>query len=1348
MRMSLRAFLGLALFVGASDARQVHVNLTTSYLSSHLHPVLETSEFLSQEDPAIFFSYLGAVDVRLNAVKDKKGVDYRQLALESAADVLPPSSALTRLLPFVLDTRAFSPAIEMFNQLAIESFYKACPEQKVSAWAVIYHDSGCADHVVCDIKDFTPSMLSKTDTADTQQACAASGQHDFQLPVDHVFPNAKRTGSAHVIVYGTPTTPSFRAFHSTFLPLATAGDISYIVRHAPQDNTLPVAVQGYGVTLNIKNMEYKTIDDSKDGSGTHKQHHATPTDDDEDEFIVSVMTKKKEEVAKALREYQLEFEDVVDEDEEADFDDLSVTPWQLSQLGYLATQNIMTAEDPLKRLQLLSQNFPKYAATLALSPYPILDEIREEMNHARGQVTAKRLNNRLVINGLPVDLNEYGFNAFDLLKTMTGELRLMDTLRELDPSGAIKSAMASMSSQTSDVRVSVRGPVDGNAPLYLNSIETDDITADWPTDISSLRGPSWNLIYLRKTMYEVILVVDPTSKVGIEALSEVNYLRMRQAPVQFGVLWTSKEFLTMTHEERRAYKPSLEEKSPANVFHFTKLFHAARKHSKTAADEFLREFLSLKGEVTVKESMMIYTQAIGNRYSKDTWAEDAKELLHGDEDNEHVWAMTDLVRSKNLPVNSHIFNGVVRPHVNVQEEIMSHFGRDQPLYQSLVRDNKITDDADMLNELLGSEAAYAVHCPWFDSKYEVPKIDLNWKDEAWKDVGAFHAAGTATKPKRQNVVVLANLDTPYGAQSAYQALKSVADNPEIRVSIIHTAPPTTNTLGNRVAFILSQIGHTDSTTYSAVILEVLRLMTKKSEADALTHGRLFLQLHVDAHPKDSVLGQFAAWLTETPLFRHPLLAKAIEYKHAVLINGRPLELEETPLSAELFDGLVQYEFNFRSKTVSKAYVSQFKHDELSVADAADRSHAFYHIVEAVDQYLKTPRVTPAVEELLPSFAYETKTTDASAIDIVAYLDPLSETAQRASGILRMLESTLGAKITLVLLAAPSYDEFPLKRFYRFLWGSHSASQVEFQRLPRQPVLTMNLETPELWNVQMIRSDTDVDNIQHNASATYYIKDVLVYGQCMDRTTPHYPSLPNGLQLVLERTAGTLSVHKDTVVMKNLGYFQLQAAPGVWQLGLAKGRHSTIYEMIDEEERVNSVRVVVYDFMSSIMQLEVKKRVGQESVRLLDDSNSDNDAENKAEKEEEKSYWSSLVNWGTKKPESTRTGDTIHVFSLATGHLYERMLKLMMLSVLKRTNNPVTFWLLENFLSPDFKNSVPVLQAEFGMDIRLITYKWPNWLRRQTEKQHILFRLAAQSSTFFSVWRRNQLGQNYSYYIYC
>jgi hypothetical protein len=40
-------------------------------------------------------------------------------------------------------------------------------------------------------------------------------------------------------------------------------------------------------------------------------------------------------------------------------------------------------------------------------------------------------------------------------------------------------------------------------------------------------------------------------------------------------------------------------------------------------------------------------------------------------------------------------------------------------------------------------------------------------------------------------------------------------------------------------------------------------------------------------------------------------------------------------------------------------------------------------------------------------------------------------------------------------------------------------------------------------------------------------------------------------------------------------------------------------------------------------------------------------------------------------------ETVHIFSLATGHAYERLLKIMMLSVTKRTSSPVKFWLFEN-----------------------------------------------------------------------
>lgn len=49
-------------------------------------------------------------------------------------------------------------------------------------------------------------------------------------------------------------------------------------------------------------------------------------------------------------------------------------------------------------------------------------------------------------------------------------------------------------------------------------------------------------------------------------------------------------------------------------------------------------------------------------------------------------------------------------------------------------------------------------------------------------------------------------------------------------------------------------------------------------------------------------------------------------------------------------------------------------------------------------------------------------------------------------------------------------------------------------------------------------------------------------------------------------------------------------------------------------------------------------------------------------------------------------DVINIFSLASGHLYERFIKIMMLSVIKNTKTPVKFWFLKNYLSPTLKVS--------------------------------------------------------------
>uniref|UniRef100_W6NF06 UDP-glucose:glycoprotein glucosyltransferase 1 n=1 Tax=Haemonchus contortus TaxID=6289 RepID=W6NF06_HAECO len=63
---------------------------------------------------------------------------------------------------------------------------------------------------------------------------------------------------------------------------------------------------------------------------------------------------------------------------------------------------------------------------------------------------------------------------------------------------------------------------------------------------------------------------------------------------------------------------------------------------------------------------------------------------------------------------------------------------------------------------------------------------------------------------------------------------------------------------------------------------------------------------------------------------------------------------------------------------------------------------------------------------------------------------------------------------------------------------------------------------------------------------------------------------------------------------------------------------------------------------------------------------------------------------------------------------------MMVSVVKNTKKPVKFWLLKNYLSPRFKESLPVLSHEYGFDYALVEYKWPRWLHQQKEKHRIMW----------------------------
>lgn len=126
-------------------------------------------------------------------------------------------------------------------------------------------------------------------------------------------------------------------------------------------------------------------------------------------------------------------------------------------------------------------------------------------------------------------------------------------------------------------------------------------------------------------------------------------------------------------------------------------------------------------------------------------------------------------------------------------------------------------------------------------------------------------------------------------------------------------------------------------------------------------------------------------------------------------------------------------------------------------------------------------------------------------------------------------------------------------------------------------------------------------------------------------------------------------------------------------------------------------IEVNSFASAVQRVFVSKRPGMESM-TLQSLNDERDTVNS-------NLWNTLTSMWSNK---AKDDDRIHVFSLATGHMYERLLRIMMLSVTKRTSKPVKFWLFENYLSPTFKQIASAMAEEYGFEIGYVTYKWPEW----------------------------------------
>uniref|UniRef100_A0A8C1LCD3 UDP-glucose ceramide glucosyltransferase-like 1 n=1 Tax=Cyprinus carpio TaxID=7962 RepID=A0A8C1LCD3_CYPCA len=326
---------------------------------------------------------------------------------------------------------------------------------------------------------------------------------------------------------------------------------------------------------------------------------------------------------------------------------------------------------------------------------------------------------------------------------------------------------------------------------------------------------------------------------------------------------------------------------------------------------------------------------------------------------------------------------------------------------------------------------------------------------------------------------------------------------------------------------------------------------------------------------------------------------------------------------------------------------------------------------------------------------------------------------------RVLGQVVNMKVQVFMNCRAKLSEMPLKSFYQYVlepdvtfFGNNSLSPgpvARFTEIPESPLLTLNMITPESWMVEAVRSPYDLDNIHLQevsgvVSAEYELEYLLLEGHCFDLSTGQPP---RGLQFTLGMRQEPL-MH-DTIVMANLGYFQLKANPGAWILRLREGRSEDIYQIqahdgTDSPVDAGDVIVVLNSFHSKIIKVRVQKKPDKLNEDLL------------SEGTESKGLWDSITSFagGPSVDGDDKKKDVLNIFSVASGHLYERFLRIMTLSVLQHTKTPVKFWFLKNYLSPSFKDTISHMAKAYGFQYELVQYKWPRWLHQQTEKQRIIW----------------------------
>lgn len=456
------------------------------------------------------------------------------------------------------------------------------------------------------------------------------------------------------------------------------------------NSTFSHLLQGYGVFLDIKNMEYKNVDEEKSSESISSEKNTKHFKKDEEYFGINFY-KLQENYPQLTEELKVLYEELKNEEESlsssTNIQEMKV--WKLRELSLQTSQLVHSTssrgstKDGLAYLKEIVQSFPSHASFV--SSAKVSSSISKlAIDIYNSNLFDKISNNGLYINGKFIDLSSSTFNFYDVLYFLEKENLMHAPLLNFSLSPSLKRSVLSLSNKQNNFSTSeepnfeniIRVDFSKNSKgmiHFFNNLEKDFQYSRWSKSVKQILVPSWSIQPIAKNLYTMISIIDPFTMGGCNLFMQMRMMYEQQYPIRFGIVFASN-----TNNDLLAS--------------FIKIFTLIEKQNKETAWDFLGSISELVMNDYTEGTSSLSLDMLSKmaEYFSSNSKKEILSIIKSEEYEKFPKINSKYISNLNVPINSYSINGVVSTE-SLNESLMQLLGREQYILSSYVSSGLITD---------------------------------------------------------------------------------------------------------------------------------------------------------------------------------------------------------------------------------------------------------------------------------------------------------------------------------------------------------------------------------------------------------------------------------------------------------------------------------------------------------------------------------------------------------------------------------------------------------------------------------------------------------------------------------